>query len=322
MSSIDRRDFIGAVAAAGAGAALVGRSRRALAQGENGKSRIVRCRRDNAIDDNDQLDEAVVKQMVDATVAKLVGADSAEAGWKALFDPDDVVTIKVNCLFGVGACTHPAVADIVAAGLLTAGVLADNITIWDRSVGDLQKCGYTIQEGPGVKVMASKWEPNATQHGSINGKLADILTRPENTALVNVPILKTHSMPGITLAMKNHYGSFDNPNKAHANGCDPYLADINDIPAIRDKTRLIVVDALRPVGEGGPKATPEHTWNYGAIMAAQDPVACDTVGVQIIDEWRATKGMPPIAPKARFLQTAADKGLGTNDPAKIELVDV
>ncbi len=322
MSSINRRDFIGAVAAAGAGAALAGRSRSAVAQAEDGKSRVIRCRRDNAVDDSGQLNEAVVKQMVDESVAKLVGADSAEAGWKSLFEPDDVVTVKINCLFGMGASTNVGVTNAVVAGLLTAGVPADSITVWDRSVGDLQKCGYTIQEGPGVKVMACKWEPNPTQHGSINGKLADILTRPENTALVNVPILKTHGMPGITLAMKNHYGSFDNPSKAHANGCDPYLADINDIPAIRDKTRLIVVDALRPVGDGGPRAVPEATWTYGAIMAAQDPVACDTVGVQILDEWRATKGLASIAPKARFLQTAADKGLGTNDPAKIELVDV
>lgn len=322
MSSINRRDFIGAAAAAGAGAVLAGRSRRAVAQGEDGKARIIRCKRDNAIDDSDTLNQAVVKQMVDETVAKLVGVDTAEAAWKELFGPDDVVTVKVNCLFGKGACTHPGVADAVVAGLLTAGVPADNITVWDRSRGDLEKCGYTIEEGPGVKVMASNWEPNVTQHGSINGKLADILVRPENTALVNVPVLKTHSTPGITLAMKNHYGSFHNPNEAHANGCDPYLADINDIPAIREKTRLIVVDGLRPVGEGGPKAVPQHTWNYGAIMAAQDPVACDTVGVQILDEWRATKGMGSIAPKAHFLQTAADKGLGTNDPAKIELVDI
>lgn len=322
MSSINRRSFIGTVAAAGAGSALVGRSRRAAAQSESGKSRVVRCRRDGAVDDGGQLDEAVVKQMVDESVAKLVGADSAEAAWKSLFGPDDVVTVKINCLFGMGASTNVCVTNAVVAGLLTAGVPADNVTVWDRSVGDLQKCGYTINEGPGVKVMACKWEPNPTQHGSINGKLADILTRAENTALVNVPILKTHNMPGITLALKNHYGSFDNPNKAHANGCDPYLADINDIPAIRDKTRLIVVDALRPVGDGGPRAVPEATWTYGAIMAAHDPVACDTVGVGILDEWRATKGLPSIAPKTRFLQTAADKGLGTNDPAKIEVVDI
>jgi len=319
MSSIDRRDFLGTVAAAGVGlAALKG----GLSSAQDQKSWVVRCRREDAVDDSDTVDAAVVKPMVDEAVAKLVGIASAPAAWKNLFGPRDVVTVKINCLFGIGACTHREVTEAVAAGLLAAGVPANSISVWDRDEGDLTKCGYEINKGDGVKYTATGWEPNPTVTGSFNGKLATVLTRPENTALVNVPVLKTHGIPGITSAMKNHYGSFENPGAHHGNGCDPYLADVNSVPAIRDKTRLIVVDALRPVGDGGPGANPGMTWSYRGILVATDPVAVDYVGCRIIDEWRATKGLPPVEPQAHFLQTAQQKGLGVCDPKRIEVIDI
>jgi len=319
MSSIDRRDFLGTVAAAGVGlAALKG----AVSVAQDQKSRVIRCRRKDAVDDSDTVNAAVVRQMVDQAVAKLAGVGSAQTAWKNLFGPQDVVTVKINCLFGIGACTHREVTEAVVAGLLAAGVPANNITVWDRDEGDLRKCGYEVNHGAGVKYTATGWEPNPTVNGSFNGKLATVLTRPENTALVNVSMLKTHNTPGITSAMKNHYGSFHNPAAHHGNGCDPYLADVNSVPAIRDRTRLIIVDALRPVGDGGPAASPDATWSYGAILAATDPVAVDYVGCKIIDEWRATKGLPPVEPQAHFLKTAQQKGLGVCDPGRIEIIDL
>ncbi len=319
MSAIDRRGFLGTVAAAGVGlAALKG----GVSGAQGGNSRVVRCRRNDAVDDSDAVNAAVVKQMVDHTVARLVGESSAVAAWRQLFGPEDVVTVKINCLFGIGACTHREVTEAVVAGLLGAGVAANNVTVWDRDEGDLLKCGYQINHGEGVKCTATGWEPKATVNGSFKGRLATTLTRPENTALVNVPVLKTHGTPGITLAMKNHYGSFDNPGAHHGNGCDPYLADVCSVPAIRDKTRLIIADALRPVGDGGPGANPGTTWSYGGILAATDPVAVDYVGCRILDEWRATRGLGSVEPQAHFLKTAQQKGLGVCDPARIELIDI
>ncbi len=319
MSSVDRREFLGTMAAAGVGLAAL---KAGVVAAQGGKVRIVRCRRKDAIDDLDKVNADAVKQLVNQVVMKLVGAASPEAAWKKLFGPQDVVTVKVNCLFGPGACTHPEVAAAVVAGLLSAGVPEYGITVWDRAEGDLAKCGYEINKGDGVKCVGTGWEAQPTQNGSVNANLATVLTKPQNTALVNVPILKTHGMPGITLALKNHYGSVKNPSALHGNGCDPFLADLNAMPPIRDKTRLILVDALRPVGDGGPAANPGATWTYGAILAATDPVALDTVGCQILDEWRATKGLPSIAPRAHYIRTAAQKGLGVDDPARIELVDI
>jgi len=319
MSSLDRRHFLGTVAAAGVGAAAIG-ARSAGAQDAAKKSRVVRIRRTDAIDDADKVNAAVVKTMVDQSVAKLVGKNTADEAWKSLFGPSDVVTVKVNCLFGMGASTHMEVAQAVVAGLLTAGVPADKITVWDREDKHLIVCGYEINKGPGVKFTGTQWDAQPTKSGSLNGKLSTLISDPVVTAIVNVPVLKTHAISGITLAHKNHYGSIDNPGQHHGNGCDPYLTDLNALPCIKDKTRLILADALRPVGEGGPSAQPQHTWSYGAILAATDPVAIDSLGAQILDAWRATKNMEPIASKARFLQTSEKAGLGTT--TNIELVDL
>ena len=46
-------------------------------------------------------------------------------------------------------------------------------------------------------------------------KLANILK--ECDALINIPILKSHMMAGVTFAVKNHYGSFSNSSLLHGN---------------------------------------------------------------------------------------------------------
>ena len=220
------------------------------------------------------VDTAVLARMLDQGVARLTGHSDARAAWRSLFTPEDVVGVKINCLFGRGACTQPAVAHAGAAALVASGVKPSNVIIWDRSTGDLLKSGYTIsKEGDGVRVLANDgvWEDEPTVQGQISGRLTRILTR-DITALVNVPFMKDHGMAGVTGAMKNHYGSFDNPGRCHANHCDPYLADLNEIPVIRRKTRLIVMDALRPQADGGPPLRRDALWDYPDLMPTAEDI--------------------------------------------------
>jgi len=54
--------------------------------------------------------------------------------------------------------------------------------------------------------------------------------------------------------------------------------------------RLIVVDALRPLANGGPQVDPRYLWDYQGLLVGTDPVAVDTIGLEIIRgrtwEWR------------------------------------
>jgi uncharacterized protein (DUF362 family) len=323
MTGFNRREFIGTTVAAGVGAWALGRGQQAAwAEEGKGKSIVVSATRDDATKDK-KPNASAVKEMVNAVVCKLSGKAKPEEAWGTFVKKDDVVAIKINCLFGITASTWPEVTAAVVEGCKMAGVPENKIIVWDRSTKDLQKSGYAPSTGPGVRTIGvdGAWEEQPTAISTCQGKMAKILTR-ECTALINVPILKTHVSAGITMSMKNHYGSFDNPGKAHANGCDPFIAELNALDCIRKKTRLIVGDALLPLPDKGPQAHPELTWAYNTIMASTDTVAIDYVGIKILDGQRKTLGLPPIEPKCKCVQTAAAKGLGVADMSKIEVVRI
>lgn len=292
----------------------------------SGRSKVVLVKNPQAVR-GEEVDAEVVAEMLAQGMVALTGAASAAEAWKKFFQPTDVVGLKINCLFGPGASTHPEVTEAVAQGVQQAGVPAGNIIVWDRSDDDLQKSGYTVnRDGAGVKCYGTNgdYEPDATQHGRFNGRLSQVLTQ-QITALVNVPILKDHSIAGVTVSMKNHYGSFHNPGEHHANNCDPYLADLNDLPVIREKTRLFICDALRPTAEGGPGFNPQHIWSYGGLLLSTDPVALDYWGWRIIEARRKETGLPSleqVGRPPRWIASAAARGLGVNDPKQIDLVQV
>jgi hypothetical protein len=141
------------------------------------------------------------------------------------------------------------------------------------------------------------------------------------TALINVPSVKVHTLTGIAVSMKNYINLTPAPSKYHAPATS--LGEIFLLPDIKGKTRLIVVDILRPYFGPGPQINPLHRWNYHGIMVSNDPVAVETVCLNICQAKRNLfKGERwPITPPPDFI-AAADKTykLGTSDPAKIKLV--
>lgn len=270
------------------------------------------------------IDMKVLQEMVDLAVRKLTGMRS-DVAWKSMFKPSDVVGIKVNCLFGKGVSTRPEMVAVVIAGLLTAGVKEDNIIVWDWRDSHLAKGGYWLnRDKPGIKCYAHEddFDEQPTVVGKFSGRLSRILTE-KITALVNVPILKHHGGSGVSCAMKNHYGSHHNPFDHHGNNCDPYIAELNSIPAIRDKTRLIVCEALKPLAHGGPGMSSEHIWQHDSILVSRDPVALDYEGWQIIEARRKETGLKSLAEEGqepKWIATAASLGVGTNDPSSIEVI--
>ena len=341
MTRLSRRDFLKGAAVAGAGISAGVLPIEALSA-PNGKSRIVIVKGDRVLGEanastvsglkmasvgqvDPTVNQSVLNSMLSAGMKAYTGLPSEAAAWKKLFRPTDVVGIKVNTLFRVGASTHPELAASIIAGLKIAGVKEENIIVWDRNDRELTQSGFVINRGgTGVACYGTEgeYEPERTTVGSFSGKLSTILTK-KITALINVPIVKDHSISGVTCAMKNHYGTHDNPSAHHGNNCDPFLAELNSIPAIREKTRLIVCDALKPLANGGPGYKPEFAWECRSIMIGADPVAVDYQAWQMIEERRKEMDLKPLAESGRptkFIQTAASMGIGTNDPAKIEII--
>jgi hypothetical protein len=123
------------------------------------------------------------------------------------------------------------------------------------------------------------------------------------------------------------YGVIHNPNKYHPNGCNPYVADLNMLPAIRTKIRLNICDATTACYEAGPGFKPQYSWKENALIVSQDPVALDHIGWRIIEKKRAEMKLKTLEADSRaprYIATAADAQhrLGTNDPQRIALVEV
>jgi hypothetical protein len=142
--------------------------------------------------------------------------------------------------------------------------------------------------------------------------------RPEQaaacTALVALPALKAHWLTGIGTVLKNYITFSGRPASYH--GADNVkLGEIWLLPHVKGKTRLIVVDALRPLCDKGPQPDPRYMWPYRGLLAGTDPVAVETVCLRIITEKRrALRGEPwPLSPPPLCVE-AADRtyGLGTS----------
>ena len=283
---------------------------------------------DTAVFQGDAVEAAVVKRMLAAGMMKLMGTPDAAAAWQKLFRPNDIVGLKVNCLAGRGLSSRPEIAAGIVAGLKAAGIPAEQIIIWDKTNRDLKRGGFeinTAQRGVkcfGTDALVDGYEPEPSSAGQVWSLFSTILSK-HCTAIVNVPILKDHDLAGVSIGLKNFYGAIHNPNKYHRDNCNPYIADLNTHPYIKNKVKLTICDALLPQYHGGPSFKPQWTWQFGAILLSSDPVALDAVGADILEKKRREQGMNSFRDAGRhpeYIHTAAGYGLGVDDWARIEMV--
>jgi len=323
---IGRREFIKDVSLAGlglaAGPALLDlAAQKSSAQAD--VSKLVTVTHPDAVTGT-RVNAEIAQIMVDTGVMEFTGQATVTEAWASVLpdlSPDDLVTIKINCINRL-LSTHPQVVDPIVAGLVAAGVKENNIIIWDMWDHELRGGGYNLNAGDtGVRCISAKqggwgYDKQVTLSNR-TVRLSSILTSTDH--LINVPVLKDHGTSGVTLSMKNHYGSVDNPGSLHGGSCDPYIGELNNLPDIRDKTRLIVLDANLGSYRGGPGGPPQFTYN--SIMVGQDPVALDYQGWTILEAARK-EHINQSLPQPRHIKTAAGLGIGTNDPEKIELIEV
>jgi len=329
----NRREFL---KDATAGAVLIGtQSKLGLAalvdkKTEAGKSKVV-VARDAALHGSDgKLDEKRVQALLDRAIATYTGHDKPVDAWKRIVPVGKVIGLKVNGLGGKGISTHKALVLAVCERLQQAGVKPSEIIVWDRNARDIEACGLTINTDPSrIRVYGSDvagFEEQQDVWGSARIKLAKILTR-ECAMVIGMPILKDHGGAGVTFAMKNMYGVVDRPMDLHAGGCNPGVADLNCIPAVREKVRFTIGDAMTSVYDGGPGFKPERLWQPNALIVGEDRVAVDQTAWQMIERKRAEVGMPTLEAAKRpprYIATAADQAhnLGFNDPQRIHLMEV
>jgi uncharacterized protein (DUF362 family) len=293
-------------------------------------SRVVIIRNADLAVDTRRLTSDVVRRFLDEAAQALTGETRAAAAWATWFRPSDRVTIKVNCL---GLPTHHSVGEGVAQAVTATGVAPSNTIIWDRTDRELERAGYSLRKrGNAVRCFGTDslggqrggYDETVSTSGNIGSMYSRIVT-DQSDALVSAAVLKDHNLAGLSCALKNFYGAIHNPNKYHDNGCDPFVADVCAHPHVRDRLRLAVCDATRPQYHGGPPSRPRWQWPYGGILFATDAVALDRVALEILERKRASQGLQPLAAEdrpARYLASAAERGLGNADLETIEVVSI
>jgi len=250
-----------------------------------GKSKVVLIRENAGLDSDETVMDMLERAMIELTAE----TDGATA-WSKFIRPDDVVGVKINVMM---TTTWPKISQAVTRGIMSAGVPEQKIIVWD---------GNDAGRGLGGSQVRNE------RLGFDSKSLSRIVTN-EATALVNVPGMKAHRLAGVAVALKNWIGAI--------------TASINAIPAIRDKCRLIIVDALEPLFHGGPQVNPRYLWPYRGIIIGTDPVAVDTVCIKILEaKRREFKGADwPISPTPKHVFLAESKyKLGHANIDNIELV--
>jgi hypothetical protein len=261
-----------------------------------------------------RLHEGALLNLIESGV-RLATSEATSAGaWRKLFKTDDVIGIKFDDVGREKLNTTETFASQLVASLQQAGFERQRIVLIDVP--------KSLTKQLDTRPQIYGWQKNETSFTSGSERLAAVLDQV--TALINVPLLKTDNISGIAGALRNISLPFVRRQARYfAHGSSPFIADIVALPQIRSKLRIHIVNGLRAVFDRGPDVQIDCVWPHGGILVSTDPVAVDSVSLEIINARRAQSQLPPLGnAKGRLphIHAAALRGLGTDDQDYIRLL--
>jgi len=269
------------------------------------KPRVIKVRCREALQ-NGAVHPRFLMEMINTMLREITGVPEADQAWKRILGTAGRVGLKFNSVGAEEIGTTATLAELLLVSLEEAGWSRDRIILLDVK--------ESLRERLGVAVPSAGWAEEEVDFGSGRDRLSKALD--EIDALINVPFLKTHHIAGFTCGLKNlSHGLIKHPARFHDQNCTPYIADIVALPALRSKLKLTLVDSLRVVWEGGPLVRRDYIEDHAMLIAGQDPVAVDSIGLEALDRIRLGHGQPPIArPQGAwpYLAAAKARGLGEN----------
>ncbi|MBO8131120.1 MAG: DUF362 domain-containing protein [Candidatus Marinimicrobia bacterium] len=223
----------------------------------------------------------------------------------------DVVFIKPNISWDrspeYAANTHPEVVRTVVEECLNAG--AKKVIVADRTCQETKRCYINsgIQEAAskaGADVMYVRDYHFTTVRipDGIDLKEWEFFKPAlEADKYINLPILKHHGLPGITVGLKNTMGIIGGNRGIIHRNFDQKIVDINKVI----KPTLTIVDATRILKAHGPQGGRlEDVENANIILAGTDRVLIEAWSAQIFGINPANLG---------FIKNAYEQGLGRMD---------
>ncbi len=241
--------------------------------------------------------------------------------------PSGVVALKVNCLTRNLNSTPVPLTDGLAKILIKTGIDDNNIVIWERTNRELEQAGFDLNASSfgrrclGTDTNGIGYSADYYTSGEVNSLVSKVMTDLVDFN-INLPILKDHSIAGLSACLKNMYGAINNPNKFHDNNCDPFAANISNLEPIKSKNRLAIIDAIRVQYNGGPGYDSRYLGFYNGLIISDDPVAADRIGLEILEHLRKKNNLPTLTQTERevkYLKSAEQLGLGMASREKIDL---
>lgn len=286
--------------------------------------------------DDNNTDQKTVDAMISKAIRGLTGRLSDAEAWDALFkdfnrsrgmgetgyNKPEKIAIKLNMnqdrradwTPDIGNPSPHVVYSLVKQLINNAGVPGSAITLYDatRSIGDpvydkirsnsdtdFQSVRFVVspdRAGNGrMAAVADKNNPLHTKAGI--AYLPTCVT--EAKYLINLALMRAHTLFGVTLCAKNHFGSIYFPNgrgwtpsplHRYGNRKDPMgsyncLVNLNGHEQLGGKTLLYMIDALYPArnqtGNVIRFVSFDSAW-LSSIFVSQDMVAVDSVGLDFL----------------------------------------
>jgi len=275
------------------------------------------------------------RQMLERALTEFTGAPNAVEAMKRFIHKDDIVAIKVNGIAGQKGATMAVNAELigpVVEAVLGVGVPPDKVTVFEQYPSYLMGTrilakGHELPKGvkTGFHGNQDATMPETVVYAPVKTRFVRYVT--DATAIIDMTMMKDHSICGFTGALKNMtHGQIVNPQDHHATHANPQIAVLYNFPVLTSRVRLHITDAFKIIYDGGPlDKNPDRRIPHGAVYVATDPVALDTIGLSVIEDARKSHGMMPVAQSERkpaYIQTAAELGLGVHDMNRIQFRQV
>ncbi len=245
----------------------------------------------------------------DAVVALHKSLD-AVGGIKRFIQFDETVTIKPNIGWDrspeQAANTNPVLVGEMVRLCFEAG--AGSVIVTDISCNDPRRCFMRSGIGQAAESAGAK-VPLPTEDDfletKMNGKLLTVWPVLkyflETDKLINMPIVKQHSLSRCTIGMKNLYGILGGRRHQLHQQIDQSIVDL----AAFCRPTLTVVDATRVLLRGGPQG--------GSLgdVARENTVICSTD--QVAADARGAEFLGLSGDRVGHIRLAAKSGLGSID---------
>jgi uncharacterized protein (DUF362 family) len=231
-------------------------------------------------------------------------------GIEKFISPGDRVAIKPNVAWDrmpeQAANTNPDVVAAVAKACVAAR--AGSVIVTDCSLNDPHRCfARSGVEEAALNAGAKIWIPSADDYlpTDMKGELltvwpvASIYQRVDK--VINIPVIKHHSLSGATLAQKNWYGVLGGQRNRLHQDIHTSIADLSHAL----KPTLTVMDGTRSLMRNGPTGgSLADVAATNTIIVGFDEVAIDAFSMSIL-------GLDPTT--VGYMKMGQSRGLGVID---------